>query len=495
MASKRVFIGGGRAAGFTLVEVMVVLLLLGIVSVGLFQMLTTSRASYDRQKITLEMQTNARAALEAVASDFRHVSYGKDPTQPSIHYAGADSVTFIADILPDIPGAEQISYALSSDGDPDTPNPNDTILMKSVADSSGQILFAEPQSYGMRADGLQIRYFNGAAVELASPVAHPELIGEILVEVTSMEPRAHARLGTYLEETLSATIYPRNLPLTPARSRPSRPAIGTLAFPDCQSATVPWMRPTTYTDGTALPISEISNFTLYVGTDPDELQVHSRLARTMTQWTVDGLIGGQTYYFAVTCTSTSDVESFYNLITLDLSSPLTPDLPTNPVWTPNPGGPGVNVAWNAVTTFDDGSVISTPVTYHVYRGTAANVLPVAGNLLATVPVNTSYVDTTTADCSDYFYIVTAEACGNEGSPSAEITASRPGPPSCVAAVAAHEEATAGDVHVTWAQPTGRSDGTALDPADITGYRIYYGLTPNNYTDRVDVAATPAESPD
>ena len=39
--------GQRRRAGFTLIEVMVVLLILGIVSVGLYQMLVTSRNSYD----------------------------------------------------------------------------------------------------------------------------------------------------------------------------------------------------------------------------------------------------------------------------------------------------------------------------------------------------------------------------------------------------------------------------------------------------------------
>lgn len=477
-------------AGFTLIEVLVVLLVLGIVAVGLYQMLVTSRTSYDRQKITLEMQTNARAALEGLAADFRHVSYGKDPTQPSIHYAGPDSVTFVADIIPEIPGAERISYALSAGGDPDTPNPDDTILMKTVADSADVVIFREPQSYGIANNGLNLRYFNGQAVELPNPVPHPELIGEIQIEVVAVEPRVRPRMGTYLSETLSATIYPRNLPLTPARSRPSKPAVGTLTLPDCTSATVPWNRPTTYTDGTPLPLSEISHFTLYVGTEPDQLEVNARLSRTSTSWTVSGLTGGDVYYFALTCTSTSDVESFYNLVTLDMTSPLTPDLPTGVACVPNPSGAGVVLSWSPVTTFTEGSAITTTVDYLVYRDTSPGVIPGSGTLLATVSYATTYTDETLVDCDSYYYVVTARACGNEGDASAELFASRPAAPNCLASLDGQPSETPGWVDLSWAAPTTRQDGTPLSPGDVSGYRIYYGSAPQTYEAHIDVPATP-----
>ena len=226
--------------GFGILETMVVVLIFGVVTLGLYQVLTTTRGSYEQQKVTLEMQPNARTGIQALAEDFRHVSYGKDPTQPSIDYARGDSVVFVADIVPGIPGAEVITYALSGAGDLDTPNPSDTVLMKTVADSGGVLLYMEPQTYGIKNGGLRLRYFNGAGHELANnPVPQPELIGEVMIEITAVEPRVHKRSGTYLEQTLSVTIYPRNLPLTPARSRPSTPEIGTLAIPNCESVTIP----------------------------------------------------------------------------------------------------------------------------------------------------------------------------------------------------------------------------------------------------------------
>src|SRR5690606_5379811 len=105
-----------------------------------------------------DMQQNARVGIQALADDLRQVSYGKDPTQPSIEYAGPESVTFVADIMPEHDGAEFVSYFLSADGDPDTDNPDDTLLMRVIADSGGVVLISSPQSYGV--SDLRFRWFN-----------------------------------------------------------------------------------------------------------------------------------------------------------------------------------------------------------------------------------------------------------------------------------------------------------------------------------------------
>ncbi|MCK4303235.1 MAG: prepilin-type N-terminal cleavage/methylation domain-containing protein, partial [Candidatus Eisenbacteria sp.] len=476
------------AGGFTLVEMMVAVTILAIVSFGLYQVLMTSRDSYERQKATLEMQQNSRTAIEALAEDFRHVSYGKDPTQPSITYAGPDSVVFVADIIPSLSGAESITYFLSSAGDPDTPNPNDTVLMKTVADSGGIPVFSEPQSYGIKVGGLSFRYFNGAGVELANPVPQPELIGEALIEVTAVEPRAHKVTGTYTEETLSTTIYPRNLPLTPSRSRPSTPIVGPLNSPNCESVTVPWTTPATNTDGTPLAFSDISHFTVYFGTQPDTMSLFSRIARTINQWTVPGLTSGQTYYLGVTCTSRSGVESHMGMDNIYLSSSLFPQAPTGLTWTAD-GAAGIRLDWSIVSLYTNGTNITTPVDYHVYRDTGPGVTPSVATYLATAEVQNWFVDDSPVTCTQYYYIVTAAACANESAASSEINASRPLAPDYVGTVLASLTEVTGQIHVTWALPTHRADGSPLPLGEISGSRIYYDTSSQTYTNFVDVAGT------
>jgi prepilin-type N-terminal cleavage/methylation domain-containing protein len=477
----------GHQAGFTMVEMLVTVLILGIISIGLFQTMVTSRDSYEQQKVTVEMQQNARSALESLADDFRHVSYGKDPTQPSIVYADHDSITFVADILPDIGGAEIISYSLGSSGDPETPNPNDTILLKTVTDSAGTIIYVEPQSYGIKQGGLDIRYFNGAGVEMTSvPLPSPELVGEVLITVTAMEPRQHKQSHTYLEETLSTTIYPRNLPLTPARSRPSMPGMGAMSAPNCESVTLNWTTPTTNTDGSPLTLDEISHFTVWFGTSPGAMTMYSRTARTINQWTVSGLTGGQTYYFGVTCTSRSGVESYRPIASFNLSSGLIPQAPTGVTWFVNPGGAGWRIQWNAVTHFTSGSAITTPVDYNIYRSTTPGFSPTPADLFVTQEAQTWAIDSTMSACTEYYFLITASACGNEGAPTSEFAIASPMPPACPPLVEAELTATTGEILVSWTLPSLRSDGSALDPGDISGSIVYYDTSPYTYSNWVDV---------
>jgi hypothetical protein len=47
--------------------------------------------------------------------------------------------------------------------------------------------------------------------------------------------------------------------------------------------------------------------------------------------------------------------------------------------------------------------------------------------------------------------------------------------------------TTGTVSLTWDAPTTRTDGTSLNPAtDLTTYKLYYGTSPGNYTQYIDV---------
>lgn len=466
-----------RPAGFTLIEVLIVLVISGIISAALYQMLYAGRRSHEIEKTQVEMQQNVRVAISTIVDDFRHVSYGKDPTQPSIHYAGPDSLVFIADLFQERPGAEVISYYLSPFGDEDTPNPDDTVLMKTVADSSGAVIFSQPQSYGILNGGLHLHYYNGGGVELANPVPQPELIGEMMCEVTAAAPRKWKQ-EPYSTMTLSSTVYPRNLPLTPARARPSTPNCGSPTFPTCNTATLTWETPTTNTDGTPLDIADISHFNFYMGTDPTQMVLNTRLARAVNVWTVTAP-GCDAYWISVTCVSNTGVESFpcERQVTV---TPGTKPLPPAALAASDSGG--VKVDWPAVTQLEDGTTITTPVFYVVYRSTSSGFTPGEGNRIGTVSGPTTfYVDTVPNTCATYYYVVTAKACCSEGNPSPEASIERPSAPQCPTHFVGISTNDPGHLTVTWDHPTMREDLSALPVDEISATYVYWDTMPGNTT--------------
>lgn len=465
------------SAGYTLTELMVVVAITGFIMASLYQMLIAGQQSAERSRVMTEIQQNARIGLESLADDIRQVSYGKDPTQPSIHYAGPDSCTFIADIDPTHPGAERISFFLSPDGDPDTENPDDTVLMRVVADTSGNVLVSAPQSYGIRNDGLNFRWFNGGGVELANPVPSPEQVGEVAIELTAA---ASHKLGdSYPSMTLTNTIYPRNLPLSPARSRPSMPAASGPTYPNCESATVTWTAPTTNTDGTTLEFADIAYFNFYTGTESDDMQLYTRLARTITSWTVNGLEAGTTYYLGVTCVSRSGVESYTSMKTASVGSTMVPLTPGN--FTVNVASGVVNLSWNTVTHFESGDPITTPVTYQVHRSKEPGIEPSEDTLIYTVTAGTTYTDTGLTACNTYYYLVLAKACSNLSEPTSETSVLYPSPPNHPTSVAATLTGTLGEIKLSWTPPVNRIDGTTLASSDIENYYCYLDTVPGQHS--------------
>ncbi len=79
--------------------------------------------------------------------------------------------------------------------------------------------------------------------------------------------------------------------------------------PSPSSATLSWAAPSTRTDGSALQMSEIGGYKVYMGTTPDDLVfVDDITDRHTTEYKTSPLSEG-TYYFAVTTYATNGIES------------------------------------------------------------------------------------------------------------------------------------------------------------------------------------------
>jgi len=470
--------------GFTLVEVMVTLVLLAGAFGVVYQLFLRTQKSFYSERSLLEAQNNARLALEAVAADIRHASYGKDATQASVTYAGVDSIAFTADIYDSIDGAETITLFLGAELDSGTVNPTDRLLRKVVYDSSGTVVMEGPLSYGIAEDGLAFRYFDRDGDSLTFPILSPDAISEVEVAVTSETPTEIEGAG-FQGVTFTTTVFPRNLPFTPSRAKPSAPTSNGVSSPNCESITIGWITPTTYTDGSTLKFKDISHFNVYYGTNWDDLRLDTRVARIVNEWTVSDLDASTTYMVMVTCVATSDVESEVCLETASPGGAAQPVAPT--VVGASTVGSAVTLTWGQVNTDVGGGAITSTIAYNVYRATSPSAALIDANRIAAEISDTTYVDVLGASCGTFYYRVTAVACGTEGIPTSDMIASTPAAPACVSNAWAVDGPGFGEVTVGWSPPAFRSDGSPLAVADMSGYDIVYGTTSGALTDTMWVA--------
>jgi len=473
-----------RQSGFTLVEVMVTLVILAIAFGTVYRIFLQSQSSFYGQKAMIEAQQNARIAMETLSEDIREASYGKDATQPSVTFAGPDSVSFVADIYDTIPGAETVSLYMGNDYDTGTVNPTDRIVYKAVYDTSGALLFDAPIAYGIADAGLAFRFFDKTAAEFTFPISQPDKISEVEVSVTAETPREVGN-GEYRSVTLSTVVYPRNLPFTPSKSKPEPPSCSGVSSPNCESLTITWGTPTSNTDGSALPYNDISHFNIYWGTSTSSMNLDTRVARNVNEWTVKDLVGTQSYVLMVTCVSNNGVGSEG---CVESGSPVGATAPLAPQSvTASTVGTAVTLRWKKVTLTTGGVAITTTVKYDVFRSLTPNTTPTAGNLIAPSLTDTAYVDLLTGACGTYYYRVTASACGVASAATADVQSSNFANPACVGNVSAADGPGFGEVTVVWTPPSIRSDGTPLSTAELSGYKVLYGTTSGVYPDSLWIA--------
>ena len=171
---------------------------------------------------------------------------------------------------------------------------------------------------------------------------------------------------------------------------------------------------------------------------------------------------------------------YYGYITWLGAAPPPPTKPGAPTLTAaSAGNAQVTLQWTAPSS-DGGSSITG---YRIYRGTASG----GETLLTSVGNQLSYVDTTAANGTTYYYEVSAVNGVGEGALSNEQSATPQGssatvpgaPTGLAAATAAHGRG----VQLSWSAPS--SDGGS----SITGYRIYRSTTSGQETLLTTVAGT------
>lgn len=108
--------------GFTLVELMIVVLLTGIISIGLFSAYQAQSTSYVLQEDVAEMQQRVRAGMNMMIMELREAGYDPNITgDPGISAADAVSITFTL-------VADDDEKDNDSDGTTNEPNEEKTII-------------------------------------------------------------------------------------------------------------------------------------------------------------------------------------------------------------------------------------------------------------------------------------------------------------------------------------------------------------------------------
>ncbi len=216
--------------------------------------------------------------------------------------------------------------------------------------------------------------------------------------------------------------------------------------------TLTWAAPT-YSGGPAL-----SGYKVYKGTSSTSQTLLATVGASPTSYTATGLTNGTTYYFKVTAYNSVGEGPATAVLSAVPSAPAPPGQPTG--LSAAPGNAQVSLAWTAPS-----SQGTAPITnYKVYRGTSST----SQSVIATIGNVTSYVDTTAANGTTYYYKVSAVNSVGEGTASTVVQVT-PGRPTAPQSLVATQNPTKG-VNLSWTAPAS-NNGSA-----ITGYKIYRSLT-------------------
>lgn len=148
------------AGGFTLVEVLIALLVGSIVMAAVMTSFQSQHSTYLAQDKVVEMQQNARVAMDILVRDVRSAGYDPNNLGAGITVAGVNNLVFTREDDAAPVGLETISYSLFDAYD--TINRNDNVpddLALQTTDAGGAS--AGRQAIAENISQLEFRYLNG----------------------------------------------------------------------------------------------------------------------------------------------------------------------------------------------------------------------------------------------------------------------------------------------------------------------------------------------
>jgi len=227
--------GNSGESGFTLTELLIGIVLSGIVIAGVYGFFVSQIKTYSLQEQLVEMQENARIAIDTIVRDLQNAGY--DPT--SSDKFGITTAAFSASSVSESPAlslstSTELYFTVDDDGSGDIDNnPDERFGFRINSNTLEAQCFPDPctdpwEAVADNIESITVTYtyllsgqwFSSQVVGLPSNSTSPryfELIKAVTISLTAKTSQpdpnyTHPTEGdNYRRLTLSAEVAPRNL--------------------------------------------------------------------------------------------------------------------------------------------------------------------------------------------------------------------------------------------------------------------------------------------
>lgn len=433
--------------GFTLIEMLVSIVIVAVLSFGLFRIFTSTNETYKRGTENIDGQQNARAALNWIAKELRGAK--------GFNQADANRVAFVSDQYT----TNQIrAFQLDVDDQDGDGSTSELLLVRSPLDDGTPGVAMDEIAVGVDSLAFTYRGANGAVTTARAAVQEVEIFlfatGQAMRDGDVDESHGARQVG------MSTRVRCRNLgksvPTGGDVTPPADPA-GLVVNMACGTASLSW---------TANAEDDIAGYYLhysagaggspYSGTGAD--QGASPIFVSGTSYTLTGLAQGSTYYFAVTSIDASDNGSSYsNEVSgtpADANAPVAPSNLTGRVV----GNSEIQLSWTPAAEWD--------ISYYEiswYDDVDAGVVNADSTQESTI-----ILTGLNRNAVHYCSVAAVDNCGNRSPFSAEIT---------ITMVPCEEDVTFPEIPENFSTIAGDEFVKLVwDPVpdtDVVGYQVYF----------------------